>query len=312
MTSPSLRTPIVRTVVVAVSVVLAACFAIPGQGGAEPSTTPGNGNGAVAGTECERALQSIAASDTVEVASDQEAYFTCGSSSIVIDVKDATTKTSDQVILGNTRTLQTRSITGLGPAQRDRADTELGLDDSGAQSRAGVPSNSCLTAPAPSTYVNSDYLAHGNADLCYGRFIVRNGIPVEIVWSDTLTYIMRQNLFGTRTIQSFTLQNISTNQGYEIGVEIQWNQRKTVAFGSDPYIQEPETVEMLPFDVGHMQTTQYFPSHEEGTYHLTNDYTTIHLLEGPDLGAELLGHPNLRMPDFECPALGSEPYQCTF
>jgi hypothetical protein len=248
----------------------------------------------------------------VEVASDQEAYFTCSSGSIVIDIKDITTKTSDEVILGNTRTLQTRSITGLGQAERDRADNELGLDDdSGIQSRAGVPSNSCLTGSAPTTYVNSDYLAHGNVDICYGRFIVRGGIPVEVVWSDLLTYIMRQNLSGTRTIQTFALENISTNQAYEIGVDIQWNQRVT-EFGSDDWVSGPETVEMLPFPVGHQQTTEYYPSHAEGTYHLTNDYTTIHVNEGPSLGADLLSHPNLRMPDFECPALGSEPYQCTF
>ncbi|WP_152538074.1 hypothetical protein [Williamsia sp. D3] len=300
-----------RTVLAAVAVVIAAGFAIPGQVGAQPSAPPGNGNAAVAGSECERALQTIAASDTVEVASNQEAYFTCSSGSIVIDVKDTTTKTSDQVILGNTETLQTRSITGLEPAQLDRADTELGLDDSGMQSRAGVPSNTCMVGPAPTTYVNSDWLAHGNVDICYGRFIVRGGVPVEIVWSDMLTYIMRQNLFGTRTIQEFSLTNISTNQAYEIGAEVQWNQRES-QFGSDPWISGPDTVEMLPFDVGHLQSTEYYPSHSEGTYHLTNDYTTIHILEGPSLGAVLQSHPNLRMPDFECPALGSEPYQCSF
>lgn len=228
----------------------------------------------------------------------------------MIDVKDAGKKSSEQLLLGNTQTLQTRSIRGSSRSQRNRAEVELGLADSTVQKRTGVPSNSCMVGPAPSTYVDSPYLAHGNSDLCYGRFIVRGGVPVEIVWSDLLSYVLRQNLVGTRTVQTFSVANISSNQAYDIGVDIRWNQRRTVAFGSDPYIGSPETIEIMPFDVGDMQSEEYYPSHDEGTYHLTNDYTTVHVLEGPSLGADILSHQNMRMPDFKCPKLGDG--QCNF
>ncbi|WP_211188532.1 hypothetical protein [Gordonia asplenii] len=47
--------------------------------------------------------------------------------------------------------------------------------------------------------------------MCYGRFITRGGVVVAIVWSDTLSYVMRQEL-DARAIQHFSLGNISTNQ----------------------------------------------------------------------------------------------------
>lgn len=268
-----------------------------------------NGNAKIAGSPCEQGFKAIVAAGAVQVTGNREAFFTCSSGGIVIDVKSADRKRSDQLILGNPQTLQTRSINGLGQAQRDRVASELGLDAPAAQARSGVPRNECLPFTETSTYVDDSTHAHGNVDMCYGRFITRLGVAVEIVWSDTLSYVMRQQL-DAKTIQQFSLANTSTNQAYEIGAEIDWNQRKTVAFGSDPYIQEPETVEMLPFEVGHMQYTQYFPSHSEGTYHLTNDYTTVHIFEGPSLGVTLTAHPNLRMPDFECPAIGDG--QCDF
>ena len=291
-------------------VALSAGLVAPARVDAKPSVAGGNGNAAVAGTKCERALQRIAGAGALKVPAQREAYFACSANSIVVEVKGTDKKSSEQLLLGNTQTAQTRSIRGLGRSQRDRAATELGVADSGVHARAGVPSNSCMVGPEPSTYVDSPSLAHGNADLCYGRFIVRGGVPVEIVWSDTLSYVLRQNLVGTRTIQGFTVQNISTNQAYEIGVSIQWNQRKTVSFGSDPYIGEPETVEIMPFDVGDLQPEEYYPSHDEGTYHLTNDYTTVHVLEGPSLGVDIESHQNMRMPDFQCPKVGDG--QCNF
>ncbi|MGW8812986.1 hypothetical protein [Gordonia terrae] len=297
----------VRALIVAmVSGALAlALVTVAAPAGAAPQN---NGDAKIAGTQCERAFKRIVASGAMQPAGNREAFFSCSSGEIVIDVKSADKKRSEQLILGNPQTFQTRSIKGLGPAQRDRVATELGVGDSGAQARSGLPANNCFPSTETGTFVDDSTHAHGNVSICYGRFITRGGVPVEIVWSDTLTYVMRQSLDG-RTIQHFTVGSISTNQAYQIGIDFQWNQRKT-ELGSDPFISGPETIEMLPFNVPHIQQEEYFPSQSEGTYHLTNDYTTIHILEGPSIGAVLPTHPNLRMPDFECPSIGNG--QCHF
>lgn len=283
-----------------------ALIAVAAPVGAAPQ---GNGNAKIAGSLCEQAFTKIVNSGAVQTTRNREAYFTCSSGGIVIDVKSADKKKSDQLILANPQTLQTRSIDGLGRAQRDRAEAELGLNDSGAQARSGTPANTCFPGQSTSTFVDDSTHAHGNVNLCYGRFIYRGLTPVEIVWSDTLSYVMRQELDG-RTYQHFSVDNISTNQAYDIGIEFQYNQRQTVAGGSDPYVGSPEVIEMMPFNVGYSQDETYLPSHSAGTYHLTNDYTTVNVASGPSIGAVLEAHPNLRMPDFECPAIGDG--QCEF
>lgn len=289
-------------------VLLAAMTAVAPPAGAAPQDN--NGNAKIAGTQCERAFNGIVAAGVVQRTDSKDAYFSCSDGSIVIDVKSVDKKKSDQLIIGNTRTLQTRSINGLARAQRDRAATELGVDNSGAQARAGATANDCFPLPATTdTFVDDSTHAHGNMSVCYGKFIKRGGIAVEIVWSDTLSYVMRQSLTA-RTIQTFSVTNISTNQGYDIGIDFEWNQRKTETLQQDSYVGSPETLEMLPFEVGHQQTEEYFPSQTEGTYHLTNDYVTIHILSGPNIGGSVTSHPNLRMPDFDCPAIGSG--QCHF
>lgn len=289
-------------------VLLAAMTAIASPAAAAPKN---NGSAAIAGSQCERAFKGIVTAGVVQRTDQKEAFFSCSGGSIVIEVKDTTKNKTDQLVIGSTKTLQTRSINGLGRAERDRAASELGIGSSEAQARStGATSNDCLPNPPAqvSTFVDDSTHAHGNTSICYGRFIKRGGVAVEIVWSDTLSYVMRQAL-TSRTVQTFSVANISTNQGYEIGIKFQWNQRKTETLQPDGYVGSPETLEMLPFEVGHLQSEEYFPSQSssEGTYHLTNDYTTIEILEGPDTGGSILTHPNMRMPDFVCPGIGDGP-----
>lgn len=130
-----------RVVAAAGALVLAliASVAAPAQ-----SAPQNNGNAKIAGSQCEQGFKAIVASGAVQATGSRDAFFTCSSGGIVIDVKSADKKKSDQLILANPQTLQTRSINGLGPAQRDRAASELGLNTPAAQARTGAPANECL------------------------------------------------------------------------------------------------------------------------------------------------------------------------
>lgn len=151
----------------------------------------------MAGSECEKALASIgpkvrAASRGGQVSG----MFGCSNGALSVELKEG--GRTSQRLIGNTRTTNSRDVTGLTGEPLAHAESELGLDQ---VSLANDSSNTCMPKGSGAEYEiykDTSSRSHSNIAMCYGKFIYRGGVPVEIIWSDTLRMQWNQYL-TTRT-----------------------------------------------------------------------------------------------------------------
>ncbi len=272
------------------------------ESSAEPISEPlNNGNAMIAGSACESGLQEVAA--TLPTDATVEGTFICAYDTITIET-DARPDAPSTALLGNVFTGESRQVDITSPDQIESAQEAIGAIPETSAQRSDLP-NTCLPRNGTKkAYRDGAHQAHGDVSLCYGRFISRNGVPVEPVWSDWLNYIVRQNLTN-RYNQDLRVQKTSTSPRW-VDVELAWDVRESATWLPDPYITSG-SFDISAWVGGNETTQQYFVPQGANTYHATQTTTKVYDIA---TGDTFIAATTLRLPDFDCPA--SDEDGCSF
>ncbi|APE12750.1 hypothetical protein BO226_25770 (plasmid) [Rhodococcus sp. 2G] len=217
-------------------------------------------------------------------------------------------------VLGNIDTGQAIEITGTAESERKVQLDQLGVAPiptiqvpEGEEAPEMVPfdvGDPCFPGDGEDVnYITGKQSARANMQVCYGEYIWMGGAPLEIVWSDWLTYewslVLRNRYNHEVAIKNTTLSNRT------IDVTVGWDVRKDV-FGPDEEIASDTWDETL-WQHGNVSNFSYTIEDGNGRYFMTQrqivieDYATASIYPG------VLNH---ELPRFTCPA--SSTSLCTY
>ncbi|MGV9869204.1 hypothetical protein [Rhodococcus koreensis] len=308
------RRQIVRAVLASVAVassILAAVPAATAQPPSAPPAAPGADNGGdsvVTGTPCESALKSI--TDGFAPAQQvKKGKFLCSGGAITLTGKAP--DGSEKQILGNIETGKAEEITGTDESQRSE---QLG--------RLGVAPTPTIKAPefqtfdvgdpcfpgegADTNYITSPQHGRANMQVCYGEYVWWGTSPIEIVWSDWLTYTwnlaLTQRYHHDNRVQNTTLSNRT------IDVTIGWDVRKDVLGPDEDIVPTTQFSEDL-WQYGNVTDFSYELVDPDGAgrYFLTQRQIVV---EDYATASQYPGVLNHELPRFTCP--DSSTSMCTY